>query len=348
MQEIERVLEYDIAGDPSSGRKWTRLTPQKIASCLTKRLDIIVCATTIRRLLKELGYSLKGNRKCISATSSPDRNEQFGIIKRRRKEFAAAGEPSISVDTKSKELIGRFKNPGRTWCRQARKVNDHDFRSQALGVASPYGVYDVQLNSGMLAVGKSADTPEFAVNSIVLWWERYGKYNYPTASRILILADGGGSNGARCRAWKKFLQEKLADRYALTVTVCHYPAGASKWNPIEHRMFSEISKNWAGEPLETFESVVNFARETRTHTGLRIEAHLDEREYQKGIKVSDKEMAELSVDKDKTLGKWNYTVRPRSHETSTSEETDVKALLLTLFWRMITAHPEAVSAQARM
>ena len=257
-----------------SGRKWIRQTPGKIASCLQERLDIHVSPTTLRRLLSQLNYSLKGNSKTLSAGSHPDRDKQFGIIENFRQQFSAAGDPIISVDTKKKELIGLFKNRGQLWCREAKKVKDHDFRSEALGIAAPYGIYDVGLNFGVVVVGKSADTPEFAVNSIATWWLSHGSHQYPNSKRLLILADSGGSNGARPRAFKKFLQERIANQYGLEISVCHYPTGASKWNPIEHRMFSEISKNWAGHPLESFGILLNFLRNTRTETGLHVERTL--------------------------------------------------------------------------
>ena len=304
-------MDSNTAGDPMSDRRWTHETAQKISECLYKRLTISVSASVVRRLLKELKYSLKSNRKCLSSGYSPDRDLQFRIIKFLRDEFTVLGEPIVSVDAKKKELIGSFKNSGRIWCQEAQKVNDHDFPSQALGKATPYGIYEIQRNFGMLVVGQSADTPEFAVNSIVTWWTTYGRFHYPAAKRLLLLADSGGSNGARPRAWKKFLQEKLSDQFGLSVTVAHYPSGASKWNPIEHKMFSEISKNWAGKPLKTFEHVVNFAKNTTTKAGLKIDSVIDDRTYKKGIKVTDKEMAELSVNKDYSLGKWNYTIEPR-------------------------------------
>ena len=286
------------------------MTPEKIVHCLQERLGIIVSATTIRRLLAELEYSLKGNRKTLSAGTHPDRDKQFGIIEYFRQQFSAAGDPIISIDTKKKELIGLFKNQGRVWCREAKKVKDHDFRSEAKGKAAPYGIYDVGLNSGVVVVGQSADTPEFAVNSIATWWLHHGSHQYPHSKRLLILADSGGSNGVRPRAFKKFLQERIADAFGLEVTVCHYPTGASKWNPIEHRMFSEISKNWAGHPLESFETLLNFIRDTKTATGLHIEAYFDEREYEKGIKVSDKEFKQLNITRNDELSNWNYTITP--------------------------------------
>ena len=211
-----------------SGRKWTRQTPGKIASYLQERLDIHVSPTTVRRLLSQFNYSLKGNSKTLSAGSHPDRDKQFGIIEHFRQQFSATGDPIISVDTKKKELIGLFKNQGQIWSREARKVKDHDFRSEALGIAAPYGIYDVGLNFGIVVVGKSADTPEFAVNSIATWWLYHGSHQYPNSKRLLILADSGGSNGARPRAFKKFLQQRIANEYGLEISVCHYPTGASK------------------------------------------------------------------------------------------------------------------------
>lgn len=293
-----------------SGKKWTRQTPGKIANCLQGRLGINVSTATVRRLLSQLDYSLKGNCKTLSSGTHPDRNKQFGIIEHFRRQFHSTGDPVISVDTKKKELIGLFKNQGQVWCREAQKVKDHDFRSQALGIAAPYGIYDVGLNSGVVVVGQSADTPEFAVNSIARWWLHHGSHQYPNSKRLLILADSGGSNGARPRAFKKFLQERIAKEYGLEISVCHYPAGASKWNPIEHRMFSQISKNWAGHPLETFEVLLNFVKNTRTKTGLRVEAYFDEKEYEKGLKVGDKEFKQLNITKNDDLGNWNYSIAP--------------------------------------
>jgi hypothetical protein len=293
-----------------STQRWTHQTSTAIADCLQLREDIQVSPTTVRRLLRDLDYSLKSNRKCLSAGNSPSRDTQFGIIKQLREDFRRSGDPVISVDTKKKELIGLFKNPGRRWCREPVKVKDHDFRSEAVGIASPYGIYDLRRNHGVLVVGQSADTPEFATNSIALWWREHGQTHYPEARRLLVLADGGGSNAARSRAFKKFLQEKIADEFALILTVAHYPTGASKWNPIEHRMFSEITKNWAGVPLVSFQTLVDGARTTRTTTGLCIDAYRDEAVYEKGIKVSDQQMKKLHLTKSTDLGQWNYTITP--------------------------------------
>ncbi len=289
-------------------KKWTRQTLKKISACLQSRLNVNVSPATIHRLLSQLDYSLKGNKKTLSTGIHPDRDKQFGIIECLRQQFSATGDPIISIDTKKKELIGLFKNQGKVWCKEAQKVKDHDFRSQAKGIAAPYGIYDVELNCGVVVVGQSADTPQFAVNAIDTWWLHHGSHQYLKSKRLLILADSGGSNGARPRAFKKFLQERVADVYGLEVTVCHYPAGASKWNPIEHRMFSEISKNWAGHPLESFEILLNFIKGTKTEAGLHIEAYIDQREYEKGIKVSNKEFKQLHINRNEELGNWNYTI----------------------------------------
>jgi len=319
-----------------TGRKWTRMTPKKIADCLEEYMGLGISATTVHRILTQLQYSLKGNSKTLSCGFHPDRDKQFNIIQHLRGQFMAAGDPIISVDTKKKEPIGLFKNPGRTWSRKAKKVKDHDFRSEAEAIASPYGIYDLTKNSGVLVVGKSADTPEFAANCIAIWWMRHGRFQYPSSNRLLILADSGGSNGARPRAFKKFLQERIADKFGIELTVSHYPTGASKWNPIEHRMFSEISKNWAGHPLESFEILLNFARNTKTQTGLKVESYFDPREYEKGIKVHDKEFKRLSITKSNTLGNWNYTIAPRAFATE-KPHTDMSPFLGTEYGTKLRA-----------
>lgn len=312
-----------------SDKKWTHQTAEKVANALAEH-GIRTSATVVRRLLRQMDYSLKSNKKCLSAGNSSDRDSQFRMIMDLREEFGQAGDPIISVDTKKKELIGLFKNQGKVWCKEAKKVKDHDFRSEAIGIAAPYGIYDPARNFGLLVVGQSADTPEFAVNCILEWWRSYGREHYPNSKRLLILADSGGSNGARPRAWKMFLQEKLADGCGLTVTVAHYPAGASKWNPIEHRMFSEISKNWAGVPLESFDTVVNYASTTKTQTGLRVVASRDQRIYQKGIKVSDKQMRTIAMSKSDFLGKWNYTISTRLRSTYAKCNSTPEAIISML------------------
>ena len=309
MDAIKGLLEDETAGDPVSGLKWTRKTTRKVADEL-KSLGIRVGRTTVGKLLKKMEYSLKVNQKKIGAGKDPDRNEQFEYISRQRKQAAAEGIPVISVDTKKKEKVGLFKNPGATWRQEAQQVNDHDFRSTAIGMAVPYGIYDIEANRGFMCVGMSYDTPEFAVECIVKWWRDEGGRRYPNTPQVLILADGGGSNGFRCRLWKSALQEKLCDRFGLSVTVAHYPPGASKWNPIEHRLFSEISKNWAGEPLDSYETILKFIRTTKTTTGLKVRSRLVSKQYKKGIRVSDERMEQLNMTRQEILPKWNYTLSP--------------------------------------
>ena len=217
----------------------------------------------------------------------------------------------VSVDTKKKELVGQFKNPGAVWVKDPVLVNDHDFRSDADGIAVPYGLYDTGANRGHLVIGTSHDTPAFAVDCFVSWWLHSGRHRYPHADHILLLADNGGSNGSRCRAWKFNLQTRFCDRFQIAVTLAHYPSGASKWNPVEHRFFSEFSKNCAGRPLNSFETLLKYARTTRTTTGLRVTAALSRRHYDTGVKVSDTDMATLNIHSPKTLPQWNYTLLPR-------------------------------------
>jgi len=276
------------------------------------QLGLSVCPNTIRRLLKEVDYALHANRKSLCANTSPYCDQQFAWLNHQRQEFSRSGYPIISVDTKKKELVGQFKNNGRVWSRSPILVQDHDFRSQAQGMAIPYGIYDLHANRGMVVVGTSHDTPAFAVESICQWWRRYGSRRYPKAPELLILADSGGSNGARCRAWKLALQEKLADRYELDVTVCHYPSGASKWNPIEHRLFSEISKHWSGQPLTDYQTILGLIGGTRTQSGLRVNCALTTKDYPTKIRVSNHQMDELDMLKHPILPEWNYTLLPRT------------------------------------
>lgn len=306
-------MKHETAGDPMTGLKWTRTTTEKIASELGN-LDIHVSANTVGRLLKQMDYSLRVNHKKLSSGSKADqgeRNEQFVYIAEVKEEFTSAGNPVISVDTKKKEMVGNFKNAGTTWNKEPVLVKDHDFRSEADGMAVPYSVYDLQAHRGFVCVGKSADTAEFAVDSIENWWSSEGMHSYPKARKLLILADGGGSNGYRNRAWKSNLQKKFCDRYQIAVTVCHYSTGASKWNPVEHRLHSEISKNWAGRPLDSYETITNYIRTTKTTTGLKVNACLVEKTYETGIKTSDAEMATLSLNPHDTQPKRNYTLHPR-------------------------------------
>jgi hypothetical protein len=290
---------------------WTGLRLQQISDRL-QELGLLVCPNTVRRLLEELDYALHANRKSLSGPQSPERDRQFRYLQGQRQEFSRQALPIISVDTKKKELVGPFKNAGRIWSRDALPVNDHDFRSQAQGMAIPRGLYDLRANRGSVVVGTSHDTPEFAVDAIVDWWRAQGRQRYASASELLILADSGGSNGARCRLWKLALQEKLADRFQLAVTVCHYPTGASKWNPIEHRLFSEISKHWAGQPLTDYPTIVRLISETKTQTGLKVNCALSTKFYPTHIKVSSQQMAGLDLLKHATLPNWNYTLLPRN------------------------------------
>lgn len=302
-------MKHETAGDPMTGLRWTRKTTEKIARELGA-LGLGVSARTVARLLKQMGYSLRVNHKKIANGSPKERDEQFARIAELREGCARHRSPIISVDTKKKELVGCFKNPGVAWNREPVEVNDHDFRSHALGMAIPYGIFDLQANRGTLFVGTSYDTPQFAVDSIEKWWRTEGAKRYPKARRLAILADGGGSNGATCRAWKYGLQNALCNRHRLAVTVAHYPPGASKWNPIEHRLFSEISKNWAGRPLDSYEAILKYIRTTATSTGLRVRAHLVRQPYVKGIKIADTQMRDLSLESHEPLPKWNYTLRP--------------------------------------
>ena len=285
---------------------------RQIAKALTQ-LGLSVSPNTVRRLLDQLGIALRGNRKDLSRTCGPQRDQQFRHIAQQRQRFAREAQPIISVDTKKKELVGCFKNPGRGWSAGPVLVNDHDFRSEALGMAIPYGIYDLQANRGSLYVGTTHDTPEFAVESISDWWRRKAKRHYHSESHLLILADGGGSNGYQSRAWKWALQEQLVDRYQLPVTVCHYPTGASKWNPIEHRLFSEISKHWAGIPLENYPLILQLIAETTTLTGLIVDSRLVTKNYDTGVKVSDDQMQQLRLRQHRVLPQWNYTLLPHQN-----------------------------------
>ncbi len=309
------MLTYETAGDPVSGLKWTRKTTAKIAEELGN-LGIRVSPKTVAKLLKEMGFSLRANQKKLSRSSvSPkERNEQFIYIAEQRRRFADKGAIIISIDTKKKELVGNFKNDGQVWTRQAAAVDDHDFRSQAKGVAIPYGIYDMLANRGSVFIGISCDTSEFAVDCLAMWYACEGRLHYPNTREVLILADSGGSNGRTRRTWKYWLQKKCCDVFGLTVTVCHYPPGTSKWNPIEHRLFSQVSKNWAGRPLDSYETVLNYIRTTTTKTGLKVNSYLNIAEYKKGQKISDKQMKGLPLTPHSVQPKQNYTLVPQPVE----------------------------------
>jgi hypothetical protein len=326
---LQEVVEPVTAGDPMSEQKWVRVSLRE----LSRQLGAAghpASPPTVRRLLGDLEYRLHANTKQLeSRAAHPDRDRQFQYIAAQRQAFTTAGHPQISIDTKKKELIGAFKNGGRVWSQTAEAVNVHDFLDDALGRAVPYGIYDLTHNRGTVAVGQSADTPRFAVDVLARWWAREGQPAFPEASSLLILADGGGSNSARSRVWKWQLQEQLCDRLGLTVTVCHYPPGCSKWNPIEHRLFGPISANWAGHPLTTWDTMLGCLRGTKTETGLTVCAALHQGVYKTGESVSDADLATLNLERHDICPAWNYTLRPRSTGTpSPAPETESRELVL--------------------
>jgi hypothetical protein len=265
---------------------------------------------TVADLLRELDFRLRVNVKRLTGPPHPDRDQQFRYIDQIRAEFADAGLPIISVDSKKKELIGQFANAGRAWVDEPIEVNAHDFPTDAQCRAVPYGIYDVLANRGHVVVGQSADTADFAVEAIAAWWRRYGCQRYRGAGELLILADSGGSNGCRPRLWKARVQEMLAAPYGLDVTVCHYPRGASKWNPVEHRLFGPISNNWAGIPLSSPEVMLGYLRGTKTETGLRVSAEWTTQKYATGVKVTQQEMNNIPIERHDICPQWNYTIRP--------------------------------------
>ena len=264
------------------------------------------------KLLKEMGFSLRVNQKKLSASPvSPQvRNEQFAYIATQRERFVSQGAIVISIDTKKKELVGCFKNQGQAWSRQSVRVNDHDFRSQAKGIAIPYGIYDLRSNRGSVFIGTAADTPWFATDCLACWYEEEGQKRYPDTTELLILADSGGSNRSSGYVWKYGLQTKLCNAFGLTITVCHYPPGTSKWNPIEHRLFSEISKNWAGRPLDSYETILNYISTTTTTKGLEVMAYLHDLPYEKGMKISKEQVKALALEPHDIQPKQNYTLHP--------------------------------------
>lgn len=309
-QTLASLVEDETSGDPMSRAKWVRNSLHHLRRALEQG-GYKVGRMTIRRLLKKQGYSLKANRKEYAGSPHPDRDRQFRYIRRVKRVFQTSGHPIISIDTKKKELIGNFKNPGQAWCRYAEEVNVHDFRHDAVGRAVPYGIYDLTHNEGLVVVGTSADTPEFAVDAICLWWKDEDRSRFADESKLLILADAGGSNGYRPRLWKKQLQEQLADRLGIEVMVCHYPTGASKWNPIEHRLFSYISINWAGKPLRSFQAMLRLIQGTTTEAGLQVKGYLLDRVYETGLKISNKEIDALNLQRRSVCPNWNYVITPR-------------------------------------
>ena len=303
---LQRIMEENTVGDPMSLLKWSSKSTYQIRDQLVA-LGHPMSEDTVARWLKELDYSLQANVKEREGSSPPERDSQFRYINALAKKYMARREPVISVDAKKKERVGAFKNGGRQWRAKGNpvEVNVYDYPSLAVGTAVPYGAYDLQRNQGLVNVGMSHDTAEFAVESIRRWWSKIGRPVYPKASRLLICADGGGSNGSRNRAWKYHLQE-LSDQIALEITVCHYPPGTSKWNKIEHRMFSFISMNWKGQPLASFETVINLISATKTRTGLNIRAVLDESHYEKGLSITDEEMQKLRLRKHEHNPQWGF------------------------------------------
>jgi hypothetical protein len=297
------------AGDPISGLKWTHKSLRTVA-CELGRQGYTITAPTVARLLQQSGYALRVNRKKLAGKQAPGRDGQFLYIAELRAAFLVKGWPVISVDTKKRELIGRFKQPGRQWRGTAHEVLIYDFRTDAIGIAIPYGIYDVGRNEGYVVIGTSHDTSEFAVAAIRSWWVEVGRKAYPGVRELLIEADCGGSNGNRCWAWKARLQD-LADEFNLAITVTHYPTGASKWNPIEHRCFNLISGNWAGQPMESYETMLKYIRTTKSATGFRCRARLNKKVYATGIKISPEEQARLRLEKHEMFPHWNYTIRPR-------------------------------------
>jgi hypothetical protein len=306
---LEALVEPETAGDPCSDAKWVDSSLRSLSRRLADA-GHRVSPPTVRRLPRERTYPLRANVKYETGPDPPDRDEQFCYLEQQKQALLAAGQPVISVDTKKQELIGNFATAGRRWRREAERVNVHDFCQDAIGRAVPYGIYELGRHQGAVYVGESAETPRSAVDAMVRWWQEEGQAAYPEADALLVLADGGGSNGCQPRAWKGQIQERLADRLGLTVTVCHYPMGCSKWNPVEHRLFGPISVNWAGEPLRTFETMVVLIQGTTT-TGLTVRAERLRGEYPKGETLTNSEMKQLSLERHAIRPRWNYIIRPR-------------------------------------
>ena len=309
-EALERLVDPVTRGDPQSPLRWTCKTLMQLARELSAQGHAI-SHVSVGVLLKELGYSLQGNRKTLEGASHPDRNAQFEYINAKSQVALSSGQPVISVDTKKKELVGRYKNGGEEWRPQGEpeQVKVYDFVDKELGRANPYGVYDIATNTGWVSVGTDHATASFAVATIRRWWFAMGRAVYPAAKELMIMADGGGSNGSRVRLWKLELQ-RLADELNLTIRVSHFPPGTSKWNKIEHRLFSYISLNWRGQPLVTHEVIVNLIAATTTRKGLKVRAELDTAQYQKGIKVTDAEFAAIRIARDNFHGDWNYVISP--------------------------------------
>jgi hypothetical protein len=311
LHDLDRLIDPDTRGDPQSPLRWTCKSTSQLAEALRQQ-GHQVSQRTVYRLLVAQDYSLQSNRKAEEGADHPDRDAQFQCIYKRVKQFQRHGQPVISVDTQKKENIGNYANRGQEWEKKGepRRTKTHDFRSRGEDKACPYGVYDQTWNEGWVNVGISHDTAQFAVASIRGWWQKLGQERYPQTTKVMITADAGGSHGYRTRLWKVELQ-KLADELQLVIAVSHFPPGTSKWNAIEHRLFSFISKNWRGRPLDSLAAVVNLIANTTTETGLSVEASLDYKTYTQGIKVSDAELEQLNLKRDSFHGEWNYTISPR-------------------------------------
>ena len=315
VEAIQKLVDAGTRGDPMSPLRWTCKSTRTLADELS-RVGFSVSTNTVGRLLHECGYSLQANRKTIEGKNHPNRDAQFLHISRRVRAFQRARQPAISIDTKKKEPLGKLKNPGRTYQRKGdpEKVKTHDFPDKKLGKAVPYGVYDLTYNEAGVSVGISHDTAEFAVAAIRRWWKRLGKRRYPRATRLLITADSGGSNSPRTRLWRWAIQ-RFANETGLTVELCHYPPGTSKWNKIEHRLFCHITRNWQGVPLETLEIVVSLIGSTKTKEGLEVHAWLDASHYQKAKKVSSTQLSEVRIQRNGFHGEWNYQILPNKNHT---------------------------------
>ena len=308
--DLGRLLEDSTRGDPESPLRWTSKSTAKLAAGLVA-FGHHVSEVTVQRVLKSMGFSLQANRKTREGEQHPDRDAQFRYISRTAKAALAAGQPVISVDSKKRELVGNFKAVGREWAPKGEpvEVSTHDFKDKELGHAIPHGIFDALANEGWVTVGIDHETSQFAVNSIGAWWEHLGRERYPNAKTLTITADCGGSNSNRTRLWKAELQ-KLANATGLEITICHFPPGTSKWNAIEHRLFSFIATNWRGKPLESLEVIVNLIAATTTNTGLKVYARLDTGSYPKGVEVSDEEFNAINIHRHDFHGDWNYTVKP--------------------------------------
>ena len=306
---LERMLSDEVAGDPMGCQKWVRSSLRHLSQHL-KEQGHQAGISTVARLLRKMGYSLRVNKKKQAGAQHPDRDQQFRYIAVLKAQFLGEGLPVISIDTKKKELVGNYRREGESWRRKPIEVDSY-FASYAQCVAVPFGIYDIAQNTGYVTVGISNNTSEFAVNCLASWWSLHGRSAYPHGDRLLVLADGGGANGYNLRTWKKHLQDRLCDAFGLTVTLSHYPPGCSKWNPVEYRLFSHISINWAGQPLRNLDVMLAFIRGTTTTAGLKVEARLDQEIYRKGRKVTDRQLKELALSTHDVCPRWNYTLTPR-------------------------------------